>query len=136
MRCCGVDIAGSDLFLAIVDGENGSYNFVPTKPSRISLENDEDQDLVRSFFETITTFIRVNNVGLVAIKKRATKGPYAGGSITFKIEGLLQIVPGCKVALHAAPTIAAKNKSKRFIVPVGVFAYQRGAFHTACCALT
>jgi hypothetical protein len=136
MRYCGADISGGDLRLAIVDGDADSYVYVATKPARISLTDDEDQALVKSFYDAIGTFMRVNNVEFIAIKKRSTKGKFAGGSITFKIEGLLQVVSGCKVALFSAPTVAAKHKSKNFGFPTGIFSYQKDAFLVACCAMT
>ena len=135
MRCCGADISGGDLCLAIVDGDGGSHAYASTSPAKLSLTNDEDQMLVRSFQEAIMAFVRVNNVELIAIKKRATKGRFAGGSVSFKIEGLLQAVPDCRVVLYAPATIAAKQKSNKFKFPLGIFAYQRDAFLTACCGL-
>ena len=81
------------------------------------------------------TFVRVNNIELIAIKKRATKGKFAGGSVSFKIEGLLQALPDCRVVLYAPPTIAAKHKSNKFQSPSGIFSYQKEAFLTACCGL-
>jgi hypothetical protein len=135
MRCCGADISGGDLRLAIVDRESAVYAYVTTNPPKISLTNDEDQTLVRSFYDAIETFVRVNDIDLIAIKKRATKGKFAGGSVSFKIEGLLQAIPTCKVALYAPATIAAKHKSEKFEFPAKVFSYQREAFLTACCAL-
>jgi hypothetical protein len=135
MRCCGVDIGGKDLILAIVEDVSGSYEYVPTKPPKITLKDDEDQNLIRAFFETVSTFVRVNDIDLVAIKKRATKGKFAGGSVSFKIESILQLLPDCTVRLYAPTTIAAKNKTMKFELPDRINAYQEDAFLAACCAL-
>jgi hypothetical protein len=135
MRCCGADISGKDLILAIVENISGSLNYVPTKPPKITLKDDEDQNLVKLFFETVIAFVRANNIDLIAIKKRATKGKFAGGSVTFKIEGMLQLLPDCTVKLYAATTIAAKSKSMKLELPDAIYAYQEGAFLAACCAL-
>jgi hypothetical protein len=135
MRCCGVDISGTDLIIAIVDGDAGGYSYTSTKPSKIKLSDDEDQASVRSFYDTVKDFMRVNHIELVAIKKRAGKGRFAGGSVTFKIEALLQVMTDCQVRLYAPTTIAAKTKSLKLSVPKEVFAYQKDAYLTACCAL-
>jgi hypothetical protein len=135
MRCCGADIGGKDLILAIVENISGSFEYVPTKPPKITLKDDEDQNLVKSFFETISSFVRVNNIGLIAVRKRATKGKFAGGSVTFKIEGILQLLPDCTVGLYAPTTIAAKRKSMKLEIPDSIYTYQEDAFLAACCAL-
>jgi hypothetical protein len=108
MRCCGVDISGTELITAIVDGDADGYLYTSTKPSKIKLSDDEDQVSVKSFYETVTDFMRVNHIDLVAIKKRAGKGRFAGGSVTFKIEGVLQVMKDCQARLYAPTTIAAR----------------------------
>jgi len=135
MRCCGVEISGSDVVLVIVDRDAGGYAYAPTNPRMINLGDDEDQDVVRSFYETVATFLRDNHVDLVAIKKRASKGKFAGSSVSFKIEALLQIMNDHKVKIYSASTIAAKNKSLKFHISKEVFGYQKAAYLTACCAL-
>jgi hypothetical protein len=135
MRCCGADIGGKDLILAIVENISGAFAYVPTKPPKITLKDDEDQNLVKSFFETISSFVRGNNIDLISIRKRATKGKFAGGSVTFKIEGILQLLPDCTVRLYAPTTIAAKRKSMKLEIPDGIYTYQKDAFFAACCAL-
>jgi hypothetical protein len=135
MRCCGADISGKDLILAIVENKSGSFEYVPTKPPKITLKDDEDQNLVKLFSETVSAFVRANNIDLIAIKKRATKGKFTGGSVTFKIEGILQLLPDCTVKLYAPATIAAKNKAMKFELPDDINAYQKDAFLAACCAL-
>jgi hypothetical protein len=135
MRCCGVEISGSELMLAIVYRDAGSYAYAPTNPRRIGLGDDEDQDVVRSFHDTVATFLRDNHVDLVAVKKRASKGKFAGGSVSFKIEALLQIMNNHKVKIYSASTVAAKNKSLKFHISKEVFGYQKAAYLTACCAL-
>jgi hypothetical protein len=135
MRCCGADISAKDLILAIVENKSGSFEYVPTKPPKITLKDDEDQNLVKSFCDTVSAFMRINGIDLVAIKKRATKGKFAGGSVTFKIESILQLLPDCTVRLYAPTTIAAKTKTLKFEFPDGMHAYQKDAFLAACCAL-
>jgi hypothetical protein len=135
MRYCGADISGTDLIIAIIDGDADGYSYISIKPTKVKLSDDEDQASVRSFYETVTDFMRVNHIDLVAIKKRAGKGRFAGGSVTFKIEALLQAMKDCEVRLYSPATIAAKTKSLKLSVPKEVFAYQKDAYLTACCAL-
>jgi hypothetical protein len=135
MRCCGADIGGKDLILAIVENISGSPEYIVTNPAKITLRDDEDQTLIKSFFETVSAFMRTNNIDLVAIKKRATKGKFAGGSVSFKIESILQLLPDCTVRLYPRTTIAANSKAMNLELPDGIYAYQGDAFLTACCAL-
>jgi len=121
--------------LAIVDADASGYAYAPTNPRRIGLGDDEDQDVVRSFYGTVATFLRDNHVDLVAVKKRASKGKFAGGSVSFKIEALLQIMEGHRVTIYSASAIAVKNKSLKFRISKELFGYQKAAYLTACCAL-
>ncbi|MES2017006.1 MAG: DUF3010 family protein [Pseudomonadota bacterium] len=135
MKICGIEIKGSEAILAIVqlDGEKFAHIKVETK--KISLADDENSVNVKSFCRLIQEFVRDNGLSNIAIKKRMKKGEYAGGPITFKIEGLVQLVENCLVELVAPQTVAAANKNHNFALPASLLKYQSDAFLTACTLL-
>ena len=105
------------------------------EPKKIALQNDEDPNFVKSFLETFAAFARDNQVERIVIKKRSKKGEYAGGVLTFKIEGLIQLVEGCSVDLIAPQTITAVQKKKHYALPGNLNKYQEQAFLTAVCSV-
>lgn len=133
MRICGIEIKGSEAILAVIDYNDNSIEFVPSATKRLTLNDDDAQNSVRFFVETMGAFLRNNGVDVVAIKKRNKNGNYAGGPTTFKIEGLIQMNQACDVRLISSQTIAASVRRNEFDIPVSLPKYQRDAFLTACC---
>jgi hypothetical protein len=133
MRICGVDISGGDAVVALVDVAAGSITPVGSDTKRISLKDDEAQDSLRLFADTFGAFLRNNNVELVAIKKRNKKGQFAGGSVTFKIEGIIQLTAPCAVRLVSSQTVSAAQRKHAIESPPEMNKYQHDAFLTACC---
>lgn len=135
MQVCGIEIKGSEAIIAIVRLQDGQFLHVPTETKRIALAGDEDAANVCSFADLVAGFMRDSNVLKVAVKKRVKSGEFAAGSITFKIEGVLQLLKECSVELVSAQTIAAQDRRHSFPVPASLNKYQVEAFRTACAAL-
>jgi len=134
MRICGVEIKGTEAIVAVVDVEGGQFNSVDVEPKKIALQNDEDPNFVKSFFETFAAFARDNQVERIVIKKRSKKGEYTGGVLTFKIEGLIQLIDSCPVDLIAPQTITAVQKKKSYELPGNLNKYQEQAYLAAVCS--
>lgn len=132
MRIFGIEIKANEAIFALIDSDGNEIAFIPSGTRKLSLSDDESQEAVKLFFETIGAFFRNNGVELVAIKKRNKKGEYAGGPITFKIEGLIQMIQVCDVCLISSQTIAASNRKNNFQIPDALLRYQNDAFLTAC----
>src|SRR5258707_109443 len=109
MRICGVSLSGTTATLALVESAPDSIVVVPTETKRVVLGDADTASAVQSFRDTFAAFMRDNTVDVVAIKKRATGGKFAGGAMTFKMEGLLQCLE-CAVHLIAPVTIASCTK--------------------------
>jgi hypothetical protein len=135
MKICGVDIKGSQARLAIVEGDGESFSLTESDPKRVDLDDDESTAHVRSFAEVFHSLIRDHKIDHVGIKKRNKRGEYAGGPITFKIEGILQLLDGCEVHLLAPATIAASLRKKPAQKPAALLKYQEAAFETAVALL-
>lgn len=135
MQVCGIEIKGSEAIIAIAHLQDHQFIHVPAETKRIALSGDEDAANVRSFSDLVAGFMRDNNLSNVAVKKRAKKGEFAGGSTTFKIEGVFQLLKECRVELVSAQTIAAQDRRHSFPTPESLNKYQAEAFRTACAAL-
>jgi hypothetical protein len=95
------------------------------------LENDENQDDIRKFCNEFLLFLEQNFIDKVVIKKRAKKGNFAGGPVTFKMEGLIQLNPLCEVELISAQTISSFEKKNEIVKPIELKKYQEQAFLAA-----
>ncbi|WP_321313235.1 DUF3010 family protein [Halarcobacter sp.] len=126
MNICGIELKSNQLILAVIK-EN---EFIDLKIKKIVLEDDEKQDDIRKFCNEFLVFLEKNNIEKVYIKKRAKKGNFAGGAVTFKMEGLIQLNPLCEVELISAQSISSFEKKNIIEYPEKLMKYQEQAFLT------
>jgi hypothetical protein len=108
---------------------------VETKIKKIVLEDDEKQENIRQFCNEFLLFLEENTIEKVFIKKRAKKGTFAGGAATFKMEGLIQLNPHCRVELVSSATICAYEKKNGVVFPTQLKKYQEQAYLTLLCRI-
>lgn len=131
MIICGVELSGSKAILAVIEKDDESINFIDCEPRKLELADDESKEQVTSFFETFQGFLKEKNVTKVVIKKRNKKGEYSGGPVSFKIEGLIQLLGGCEVELLAPTAISSRFKKSGISHPDKCRKYQHSAFEAA-----
>ncbi|XOB62213.1 DUF3010 family protein [Campylobacterota bacterium DY0563] len=127
MNICGIELKSNQLLIATFN-EN---EYIDLKTKKIVLEDDENQLSIREFCNQFLLFLEQNNIEKVYIKKRAKKGNFAGGAVTFKMEGLIQLNPLCEVELVSAQTISSFEKKNIIEFPEKLMKYQEQAFLTA-----
>lgn len=127
MKTCGIELKSNIASLVVL--EDGEY--VDLKIKKIALENDENQEDIRKFCNEFLLFLEQNLINKVIIKKRAKKGNFSGGAVTFKMEGLIQLNPLCEVELISAQTISSFEKKNSIEKPSELKKYQEQAFLAA-----
>lgn len=133
MNICGVSLSGSVATLALLEiGDNG-FRVIDCETTRVELGDGNEASAVRSFRDAFAALIRDHQIDLIAIKKRNTGGPYVGGAMTFKMEGLIQILD-VQVRLIAPITIAQSVKRNGYARPRDLHKYQKEAFEVAVVA--
>ena len=135
MITCGIELKGSEALLALASLDAGQPVHLPSAIKKIGIEDDEDAGQVREFLARVQAFVSEHGVTHVAIKKRSKKGDFAGGPVTFKLEGLLQLLQGCEVLLVSPQTIAAQGKKHDFTPLAGLNKYQHEAWKSACAVM-
>jgi len=133
MNICGVSLSGGVATLALVEIENGGFQVIDCETKRVELGDGNEASAVKSFRDAFAALVRDHQVRLIAIKKRNTAGPFAGGAMTFKMEGLIQCLD-VDVQLIAPITIAQCIKRHGYVLPHGVHKYQKEAFEVAAAA--
>lgn len=127
MKICGIELKSNYAVLAILDDKE----YIDLKIKKITLENDETQDDIRKFCNEFLLFLEQNQIEKVVIKKRVKKGNFAGGAVTFKMEGLIQLNPLCEVELISPQSISSFEKKNPIEFPQNLKKYQEQAFLTA-----
>ncbi|BAK73715.1 MAG: DUF3010 family protein [Arcobacter sp.] len=129
MNICGIELKSNNLILVILNDKKYQDN----KIKKIIFEDDEKQENIRKFCNEFLDFLQKNQIEKIYIKKRAKKGSFSGGAVTFKMEGLIQLNPICSVDLISTQTISSFEKKNQIVFPKELKKYQEQAFLTALC---
>lgn len=137
LRVCGIELKGSDAIVVVIDTNSNEVDIVNTGVQKIILGDSDSAEDVHTFKETFHSFIRNYNIERIGIKKRNTRGQFAGGAVSFKIEGIIQLCNDADVFLIAPATIAAKKRKKKINSPDSekLSGYQSVAYEVACTLL-
>lgn len=127
MKVCGIELKSNNAILTVLENNK----FIELKIKKIVLDNDENQNDIRIFCNDFLLFLEQNEIEKVYIKKRAKKGNFAGGAVTFKIEGLIQLNPLCEVELVSSQTISSFEKKNNIEFPNSLNKYQEQAYLSA-----
>ena len=131
MNICGIELKANNVILVVL--KNNEY--IETKIKKLLIEDDEKQEDIRKFCNEFLDFLQKNEIKKVFIKKRAKKGTFSGGAVTFKIEGLIQLNPFCSVDLVPAQSISTFEKKNQIEFPKELKKYQEQSYLTALCNL-
>ena len=131
MNICGIELKANNVILLVL--EDGKY--IDIKIKKLIIEDDEKQEDIRKFCNEFLDFLQKNEIGKVFIKKRAKKGTFSGGAITFKLESLIQLNPFCSVELISAQSISTFEKKNQIEFPKELKKYQEQAYLTTLCNL-
>ena len=127
MNICGIELKANNVILVVL--KNNEY--IDIKIKKIVLEDDEKQEDIRKFCNEFLDFLQKNEIEKVFIKKRAKKGTFSGGAVTFKLEGLIQLNPFCSVDLVSAQSVSTFEKKNQIEFPKELKKYQEQAYLTA-----
>ncbi len=131
MRICGIELKSNNIIISIVDTANNDTNYIDIKTKKLTLSDDENQASIVSFKNKIDNFMLENSIDKIVIKKRAKKGNFAGGVITFKIESIIQLNLHCTVEFVTVQAITKYLKDNDVVFPIGLNKYQEQAYLSA-----
>lgn len=113
MKVIGIEIDGKDAIFVVMEKEAGTVSLIETKIQKLSLGDQTNSAEVKRFRDVVFGFFNEINPDEIAIIKRADKGKFAAGQVTFKIEGIIQTYNSLDVQLIPLPTIKAHEKKDR-----------------------
>lgn len=135
MRICGIELKSNNCIMTLIEFENNNILDVDLTIKKIILFDDEKRDSILNFYKEITTFIKENKIEKIVIKKRAKKGNFAGGAVTFKMEALIQSILNIEVDLISSQSISSYDKKNHITFPTFLKKYQEQAYLTILTSL-
>lgn len=131
MKLCGVELkANNAIFSVFEKNDDDIVIYIDLKIKKITLDDDESQEAVKKFSKEINDFLQENKIEKLYVKKRAKKGNFAGGAVTFKMETVLQLNSICDVDLVSSQTISSFEKRNMIEFPQTLKKYQEGSYLT------
>jgi hypothetical protein len=110
MKYCGIELKGDEARVIGMETAGDSYTITPSAVSRFKIKDPSSQEDIRSFAVDFEKFLTAGHFDAIGIKGRMTKGRFAGGSTSFKMEGIIQCMPFAISIINPA-TIRAKLKN-------------------------
>ena len=133
---CGIDIKSNEAIIALCDDSTGKLVFIENKFKKIALDAS-NQDHYKSFYETLSDFVKLHEVKIIYLKKPVDKGQQIAGANAFRIEALLNLCAIPVVSIHAVTITSYLKKN-----PLNVdncdktLQYQMGALSAAYCGFS
>lgn len=138
MRICGVELTGNEAVICLLSLEAKQFNLPDCRVRKLSLPKKHSQQEMQKFQAEFTQLMADYNINKVVIKERLTRGKFAGGAMSFKMEAAIQLIKGIQVRLMNAPEVKAAltdNPMPILFADTGLKVFQQNAFTTAYAAL-
>lgn len=131
-RICGIDLDKNEARLVILDD---NFEVIPTDITRLALADPKSQSEVRSFQTAIQKFFDDSRIESVAIRERLSKGRMKGGTITFRLEGLIQSCRQDVVLISPATIRKAISNANIEFSELPIAKLQHEAYGAAYCLM-
>tara|TARA_B110000238_G_C16125587_1_gene439072 strand:- start:2175 stop:2600 length:426 start_codon:yes stop_codon:yes gene_type:complete len=137
MRICGVELSSNDAVICLLSLDRGQFNVEDCRVRKLTLKKEHTREDLQYFQSTFIKLMSDYSVDKVAVRERLTKGKFAGGAISFKLESTLQLATQLDVALLTPTQIKSALSENPLTVPfseTGLKVFQEAAFTVAYAA--
>ncbi len=137
MRICGVELSGSDAVICLLHLDQGQFDMPDCRVRKLTLKKEHTREDLQQFQFAFTKLMGDYSVNKVAIRERMTKGKFAGGAISFKLEAAIQLIADIDVAVLSPTQIKSALSEKPLPIPfsdTGLKVFQEAAFKVAYAA--
>ena len=111
MKICGIELKGNDAVICLMLFEEGLYTILECRVKKISISDATDQQQLQKFQFEFAKLMADYQVDHVVIKERMTRGKFAGGSVSFKLEASIQLIEKLHVTLLSSAKIKETLKN-------------------------
>ena len=133
MKVCGVELKGNDAVICLMLFEDGLYTLPECRAKKISISDAMDKQQLQKFQFDFAKLMADYQVDHVVIKERMTRGKFAGGSVSFKLEASIQLIDNLNVTLISTAKIKETLKNSDTSMnfnDTGLKQFQEQAFMT------
>ena len=139
MIVCGVELSGSDAVVCLLNLDQGQFSLPECKVRKLSLRKNHTSEDLKQFQAEFAQWLVNYDVRKVAVKERMTKGRFAGGAVSFKLEATLQLMADRDLEVSLLSPALIKSTLAAHPVPIafaqtGLKAFQENAFLVAYAA--
>ena len=110
MKTCGIEIDNDKAIIVGLERYEDGTIEICEHSTKIVLNDHEKSESIKDFSDLVHSQLDTIGADRIAVIKRQTKGPYAAGALSFKIESVIQCYKGLDVELIASATIKAYLK--------------------------
>lgn len=137
MRICGVELSGSDAVICLLHLDQGQFDMPDCRVRKLTLKKEHTREDLQQFQFAFAKLMGDYSVDQVAIRERMTKGKFAGGAISFKLEAAIQLIADIDVAMLSPTQIKSALSEKPLPIAfsdTGLKVFQEAAFKVAYAA--
>ena len=137
MIICGVELTANDAVVCLLHLETKQFNLPDCRVRKLSLPKEHTREDLQKFQFSFAKLMSDYQVDRVAIKERMTKGKFAGGSISFKLESAIQLIADIDVTMLSSTQIKSALSENPLPIPfsdTGLKVFQEVAFKVAYAA--
>ncbi len=134
MRICGVELTANDAVISLMELEQGHFTLPDCRVRKLSLPKDHSREDLQQFQFAFAKLMDDYKIDKVAIKERLTKGKFAGGAVSFKLEATIQLIADIDVVTLTSSqmkTALSENPLPIDFSATGLKVFQQGAFNAA-----
>lgn len=134
MKICGIDLKGNDTIICLMSLTDGLFSLPDCRVRKLSIVDATDALQLRKFQFDFAKLIADYQIEHVVIRERMTKGKFAGGSVSFKLESAIQLIDDIDVSLLSSAKTKEIMKNSHVSLDfrdTGLKQFQEQAFMTA-----
>lgn len=110
MKYCGIELKGDEARIIALEMKGENYSVIKIPVDRFKIKDPSNQQEIQNFAVAFQNFLAAGHFDVIGIKGRMTKGRFAGGSTSFKMEGIIQSMPYVVSIINQA-TMRARLKN-------------------------
>ncbi|MDH5426272.1 MAG: DUF3010 family protein [Gammaproteobacteria bacterium] len=134
MRVCGVDLTANDAVICLLFEESRQFTLANCRVRKLSLPKNHTLEDLRQFQFAFAKLMGDYKVNRVAIRERMTKGKFAGGAVSFKLEAAIQLIDNIDVVVLPPTLIKTMLKENPLAISfddTDLKEFQKAAFTVA-----
>lgn len=137
MIICGVELTANDAVICLLDLDKKKFNLPDCRVRKLSLPKEHTREDLQKFQFSFAKLMSDYRVDKVAVKERMTKGKFAGGAISFKLESAIQLIADIDVVMFSSTQVKSalsENPLPVSFSDTGLKVFQETAFKVAYAA--